>query len=100
MSVPLLTAVIGTYLGISFLYSMVLKHIPVIELVFVASGFLLRVLGGAAATHVRPSGWFLLVCSLGALGVAVAKRYTELVYLGPARSSTGRPCAGTGRGRC
>ena len=53
-----------------------------IELIFVASGFLLRVLGGAAATHVPPSGWFLLVCSLGALGVALAKRYSELTSLG------------------
>jgi decaprenyl-phosphate phosphoribosyltransferase len=84
VSVPLLTAVVGTYLGISFLYSFVLKHIPVIELIFVASGFLLRVLGGAVATHVPPSGWFLLVCSLGAFGVAIAKRYTELAGLGPA----------------
>jgi decaprenyl-phosphate phosphoribosyltransferase len=84
VSVPLLTAAVGAYLGLSFLYSFVLKHIPVIELIFVASGFLLRVLGGAAATHVPPSGWFLLVCSLGAFGVAIAKRYTELASLGPA----------------
>jgi decaprenyl-phosphate phosphoribosyltransferase len=84
VSVPLLTAAVGAYLGISFLYSFVLKHIPVVELIFVASGFLLRVLGGAAATHVPPSAWFLVVCSLGALGVAVAKRYTELAGLGPA----------------
>jgi len=83
ISEPLLTASVGGYLGISFLYSGLLKHIPVVELCFVASGFLLRVLGGAAATHVRPSGWFLLVCSLGAFGVAVAKRYTELTSLGP-----------------
>jgi decaprenyl-phosphate phosphoribosyltransferase len=83
IGVPLLTAAVAGYLGMSFLYSAVLKHIPVIELLFVASGFLLRVLGGAAATHVRPSGWFLLVCSLGALGVATAKRYTELSALGP-----------------
>ena len=84
VSVPLLTAAVGAYLGTSFLYSFVLKHIPVVELIFVASGFLLRVLGGAAATHVPPSAWFLVVCSLGALGVAVAKRYTELAGLGPA----------------
>lgn len=83
IGVPLLTAAVGGYLGMSFLYSAAGKHIPVIELLFVASGFLLRVLGGAAATHVRPSGWFLLVCSLGALGVATAKRYTELSVLGP-----------------
>jgi len=82
ISEPLLTAAVGTYLALSFLYSWVLKHIPVIELLFVASGFLLRVLGGAAATHVPPSGWFLLVCSLGAFSVAIAKRYTELTSLG------------------
>ena len=84
VKVPWLTAAVGAYLAISFLYSFVLKHIPVVELIFVASGFLLRVLGGAAATHVPPSAWFLLVCSLGALGVAVAKRYAELAGLGPA----------------
>jgi len=82
ISEPLLTASVGGYLSLSFLYSWVLKHIPVVEVLFVASGFLLRVLGGAAATHVPPSGWFLLVCSLGAFGVAIAKRYTELTNLG------------------
>jgi decaprenyl-phosphate phosphoribosyltransferase len=79
---PLLTGVIAAYLVISFLYSAGLKHTPVIELGCVASGFVLRVIGGAVATHVPPSGWFLLVCSLGALMVAIAKRYTELNVLG------------------
>ncbi len=79
---PMLTLVITGYLTISFLYSAGLKHTPVIELACVASGFVLRVLGGAVATHVPPSGWFLLVCSLGALMVAIAKRFTELTVLG------------------
>lgn len=79
---PLLAAVVAAYLVISFLYSAGLKHVPVVELACVASGFVLRVVGGAAATHVPPSGWFLLVCSLGALMVAIAKRYTELTVLG------------------
>ena len=82
ISEPLLIAAVAGYISLSFLYSLVLKHIPVVELLFVASGFLLRVLGGAAATHVPPSAWFLLVCSLGAFGVAIAKRYTELTNLG------------------
>ncbi len=80
--VPLLSVIAGGYLISSLLYSLVLKHVPVIELVFVASGFVLRALGGAAATHVPPSVWFLLVCSLGALLVATAKRFTELTVLG------------------
>ena len=79
---PLLVATTSTYLCLSFLYSFKLKHVPFVEMLIVASGFVLRVLGGAAATHVKPSVWFLLVCSLGALGVTVAKRYTELTSLG------------------
>jgi decaprenyl-phosphate phosphoribosyltransferase len=79
---PLLIATASAYLCSSFLYSFRLKHVPFVEMLLVASGFLLRVLGGAAATHVKLSIQFLLVCSLGALGVAVAKRYTELTGLG------------------
>jgi decaprenyl-phosphate phosphoribosyltransferase len=82
--IPLLAPIIAGYLALSLLYCLVLKHVPVLELVFVASGFMLRVLGGAAATHVVPSVWFLLVCSLGALLVATAKRFTELTALGTA----------------
>ena len=78
---PRLSVVIGVYLALSALYTVALKHIPVVELAFVASGFVLRAIGGAIATHVPPSGWFLLVCSLGALMVAIAKRYTELTML-------------------
>jgi decaprenyl-phosphate phosphoribosyltransferase len=79
---PWLTVTIAAYLAVSLLYALVLKHVPVLELLCVASGFVLRALGGAAATHVPPSGWFLTVCSLGALMVAVAKRRGELTGLG------------------
>jgi decaprenyl-phosphate phosphoribosyltransferase len=79
---PRLIAVMAAYLVTSFLYSFALKHVPVVELLFVASGFVLRALAGAIATHVPPSGWFLLVCSLGALMVASAKRFSELTVLG------------------
>ena len=87
---PALAALIGAYLALSVLYTLLLKHVPVVELIFVTSGFVLRALGGAAATHVRPSGWFLLVCSLGALLVAIAKRFTELALLG-AEAASHRP---------
>ena len=82
VSVPELSAATGGYLAMSFLYSAVLKNIAVLEVLFVASGFLLRVLGGAAITGVPLKVYFVLVCSLGALGVAVAKRYSELITLG------------------
>ncbi|HEY2579201.1 MAG TPA: decaprenyl-phosphate phosphoribosyltransferase [Streptosporangiaceae bacterium] len=79
---PGLAALITAYLAISLLYGLVLKHVPVIEMLSVASGFVLRALGGAVATNVPPSGWFLLVCCLGALMVAIAKRFSELTSLG------------------
>jgi decaprenyl-phosphate phosphoribosyltransferase len=88
---PLLTVTIAAYLVISFSYSLWLKHVPVVELACVASGFVLRALGGAAATHVPPSGWFLTVCSLGALVVAVNKRRGELATLGPEAAARHRP---------
>jgi decaprenyl-phosphate phosphoribosyltransferase len=79
---PLLSAVTGGYLVSSTFYSTRGKHHPYLEMLLVASGFVLRVLAGAVATHVPPSHWFLGVCSLGALSVTVAKRYTELSSLG------------------
>lgn len=82
ISAPWLGALIAGYLALSLLYALALKHLPVVELAFVATGFVFRALGGAVATHVPPSGWFLLVCSLGALLVAIAKRFTELALLG------------------
>lgn len=75
------TVIITAYLLTSLLYSLGLKHLAVAELALVASGFVLRAFGGAAAVHIPPSGWFILVCSLGALVVATAKRGTELAAL-------------------
>jgi decaprenyl-phosphate phosphoribosyltransferase len=90
ISEPRLVLVIGCYVAFSLLYSYGLKHLAWVELALVASGFLLRGVGGAVATHVPPSGWFLTVCSLGALMVAAGKRYTELVSLGY-RAAAHRP---------
>jgi decaprenyl-phosphate phosphoribosyltransferase len=87
---PRLAGIIALYIATSLLYALVLKHLPVVELVFVATGFVFRALAGAVATHVPPSAWFLLVCSLGALMVAIAKRSTELAMLGD-RAASHRP---------
>jgi decaprenyl-phosphate phosphoribosyltransferase len=86
-----LAAAIGTYVALSVLYTLWLKHVPGVEVAFVAIGFVLRAIGGAVATHVPPSGWFLLVCSLGALMVAIGKRYAELSVLGAAAAVEHRP---------
>ena len=58
---PTLAVLVTVYVAFSLMYTFVLKHIPVVELAFVAAGFVLRALGGASATRVpRPAGswWY------------------------------------------
>jgi decaprenyl-phosphate phosphoribosyltransferase len=77
-----LAQVIGVYLVSSLAYSARLKRVPGLELVFVALGFVLRPIAGAEATGIAASGYFLEVCCLAALAVALGKRIAELQRLG------------------
>lgn len=74
--------VVVGYVTQTTLYSLFLKHVAVIDLVAVASGFLLRAIGGAEATHVRMSTWFLLCTSFGSLFIVTGKRFAELREFG------------------
>jgi decaprenyl-phosphate phosphoribosyltransferase len=77
-----LAAVLGAYALVTTAYSLWLKHIPVIELACVASGFVLRAVAGGAAVHIPISPWFAIVTSAAALLVVTGKRSTELAVLG------------------
>jgi len=77
-----LALTVGLYAGISAAYTVYFKRVPVVELAFVASGFVLRALAGGIATHVPISTWFLAVTSFGALFVVAGKRAAELKVLG------------------
>jgi decaprenyl-phosphate phosphoribosyltransferase len=58
-------------------YSLVFKKIPVIEMLSVAFGFLIRCLAGAALYDVFVSQWFLIVTGFGSLFLISAKRLAE-----------------------
>ncbi len=73
-----LAAVIAIYLASMVLYSYRIKHLPVVDLVIVSAGFVLRGIAGGVAVGVPLSSWFLLVTSFGALYVVAGKRYAEL----------------------
>lgn len=73
-----LAIVIAIYLLVTAAYSSGLKRVAYLEILVVSSGFLLRALAGAVGTGVPPSRWFLAVCTLGALTVALGKRFAEL----------------------
>lgn len=70
--------VVSIYLISTMVYSMYLKRIPVLELIVLASGFVLRALAGATAAHVPPSKWFLLCVLFGSLFIAIRKRSAEM----------------------
>ncbi len=77
-----LAACIASYVVLTSLYSRWLKHEPVVDLVVVAAGFLLRAMAGGLAAGLELSPWFLTVASFGSLYVVAGKRYSDLVNLG------------------
>jgi 4-hydroxybenzoate polyprenyltransferase len=70
------------YLIINLLYSKWLKHIPLLDVMIVASGFVLRVAAGVALIKVdRFSPWLYVVTTLLALYLGFGKRRAELALL-------------------
>jgi 4-hydroxybenzoate polyprenyltransferase len=70
------------YWFINLLYSLWLKHQVILDVFAVASGFVLRVVGGGLAIHVLVSHWLLLCTTLLALFLGFSKRRQELLLLG------------------
>jgi len=75
-------AVVGLYMAITLSYSVVWKHVAVLDLVAIASGFVLRAAAGAQAVDVPMSSWFVLVTTFGSLFIVTGKRYAEARELG------------------
>jgi decaprenyl-phosphate phosphoribosyltransferase len=70
------------YVGITAAYSWGLRDVAVVDVLAIASGFVLRAVAGAAAVDVPISTWFFIVTSAGALFMAVGKRSGEVHELG------------------
>lgn len=80
-------AVVAVYVATTLVYSAWLKHVAVLDIVTIASGFVLRAAGGAVAVDVAMSQWFVLCTVFGSLFIVVGKRYAELRELGPDASA-------------
>ena len=74
--------ILALYLAETLSYIFWLKNAVIIELGLVASGFFLRSYGGAVASHIPVSTWFLIVVTFGALFLVVGKRAAELRHVG------------------
>lgn len=73
--------ILGVYIGINLLYSSWLKRKVILDVMAVSSGYVLRVMAGAAAIQVEVSKWLLLCSIFLALFLIFSKRRHELVLL-------------------
>jgi len=78
---PTFFAVSILYLIIQFLYSLYLKSLAVVDILALASGYILRVYGGEFASGFHISVWLLLTTISISLFLAVGKRRSELTLL-------------------
>ena len=79
---PFFAGVLAFYFLINLAYSRWLKHVPILDVMIVAAGFVLRVHAGTTLIHVeRFSPWLYAVTTLGALYLGFGKRRAELALL-------------------
>lgn len=70
------------YLIINILYSKWLKHIPIIDVVILVSGFVLRVMYGGVSINVEVSKYLYLMIIFGSFYLGFGKRRNEIIKNG------------------
>ena len=78
----LFTAMLLLYMGITLIYSVSLKHLPVVDIFCISSGFVIRLFAGGIAFSVVISDWLFLSVFLLALFLSAGKRLGETYVLG------------------
>jgi 4-hydroxybenzoate polyprenyltransferase len=77
---PTLLLLLAPYVALNLAYSWRLKHVPVVDVFIIASGFMLRLLAGTAAVGIPPSRWLLLTGLFIALFLGFSKRKAETFH--------------------
>ncbi len=79
---PAFAAVLCVYFLMMIFYTSRLKHIPILDVMILAAGFVLRVQSGVTLISVeRFSPWLYVITTLGALYLGFGKRRAELALL-------------------
>lgn len=76
------------YFAVNLGYSLGLKHVPFLDIVLLVSGFVLRVVYGAAIVGSSTSAWVYLTVFALSFYLGLGKRRNELVKLPPGGGST------------
>jgi len=79
---PSLAFILALYLVTNILYSRWLKHVPILDVLILSSGFVLRVAAGVTLITVeRFSPWLYVVTTLFSLYIGFGKRRAEMSLL-------------------
>jgi 4-hydroxybenzoate polyprenyltransferase len=79
---PVFALILTVYLATNLLYSRWLKHVPILDVLIVSSGFVLRVAAGVALITVeRFSPWLYMITILFSLYIGLGKRRAEMNLL-------------------
>jgi 4-hydroxybenzoate polyprenyltransferase len=79
---PALMVVLAMYFLLNLAYSIWLKHVPILDVLIIAAGFVLRVHAGVTLISVeRFSPWLYVVMTLLSLFLGFGKRRAELALL-------------------
>ncbi len=76
-------AMLAGYAAVMTAYSGGLKHVPILDLLILCTGFVARAASGATAIDVAISPWLYVCTGFGALFFATSKRWAESRELGP-----------------
>ena len=80
---PEFAGVVLAYLLLMAGYNLGLKQQPIVDVMVIAFGFVLRAAGGAVALDVPISPWLYVCTALLSIFLGLAKRRSELASLGP-----------------
>lgn len=72
---------LGGYFVLQIIYAKFTKHIPIFDVVSIATGFLIRIYAGSVVVNLHMSVWFLLTIISASLFLAVGKRQSERTLL-------------------
>ncbi|AZK96064.1 decaprenyl-phosphate phosphoribosyltransferase [Streptomyces tsukubensis] len=86
---PMTSALLVAYLAMQLAYCIWLKHVLVVDMTVVTTGFLMRAMIGGVALGIPLSRWFLITTGFGALFMVAAKRYSEAVQMEGAEGGRG-----------
>lgn len=71
------------YAGINLLYTWRLKHVVILDVFCISTGFMLRILAGTLGVGIPPSHWLILCGLMITLFLGFSKRRAELIALNP-----------------